>query len=265
MSEIPSKLHIVAVGSSFAAGPGLQPLSNTDAKRSSVNYPSLLARSLGADLTDLTVSGATLSTLLRNDQVAGSTTFPPQISQIPSTADIVTLTSGGNDLQYIGTLMRQSAVGTAWIGPLLNLLLQCMLPTPDQAIPSDEELTSRFVQAIDAIHQAAPKARILLVTYLTCLGTHIKPGINTQLSQKQIEAAQSVAERLRQCYIKAHEQRSDVCELVDVSEGSKAHGIGSEEEWVCGFSVNMLWQGVAPFHPTYKGMEHVARRIQQVL
>lgn len=39
-------MHIVALGSSFAAGPGLKPIANAAAKRSSVNYAHLLARGI---------------------------------------------------------------------------------------------------------------------------------------------------------------------------------------------------------------------------
>ena len=51
--------HVASLGSSFAAGPGIEPAADRAARRSARNYPHLLAARLGAELTDLTVSGAT--------------------------------------------------------------------------------------------------------------------------------------------------------------------------------------------------------------
>lgn len=51
--------HVAALGSSFAAGPGVAPIVDRRANRSGRNYAHLVAERLGARLTDLTVSGAT--------------------------------------------------------------------------------------------------------------------------------------------------------------------------------------------------------------
>jgi lysophospholipase L1-like esterase len=96
-------MHLVSLGSSFAAGPGLAPITNTSAKRSSINYPSLLAKSLGAHHTDLSVSGATLLNLsITRQKVFLGEEFQPQVEGVPEDADVVTITGGGNDLGYIG-------------------------------------------------------------------------------------------------------------------------------------------------------------------
>src|SRR3954470_1574461 len=55
--------RIAALGSSYAAGPGIEPVADRRAHRSARNYPQLLAERLGAALTDLTVSGATTETI----------------------------------------------------------------------------------------------------------------------------------------------------------------------------------------------------------
>lgn len=57
-------LHIAALGSSFAAGPGIEPIVDKAARCSSNNYPHLTAAALDAKLTDLTSSGATLLKVL---------------------------------------------------------------------------------------------------------------------------------------------------------------------------------------------------------
>jgi hypothetical protein len=96
------QLHIAALGSSFAAGPGIKPQSDALAGRSGNNYASLLAKRLDARLTDLTVSGATLLNVLkvRQETVFGGD-FAPQLDELPSDADIVLLTAGGNVSDHI--------------------------------------------------------------------------------------------------------------------------------------------------------------------
>ena len=270
ISRMAEPLKIVGLGSSFAAGPGLKPLTNSAAGRSSVNYVNLLAKLLStsrsAECVDLTVSGATLLNVHTETQVCGSVEFPPQISMLPSDADIVTLTAGGNDLSYIGGLMLGSIRRTAYVGRLLDLALKLSgrVPGPNTP-PTAEDVTKRFVAIIDTIHAKAPGARIILVTYLTCLGDDIEPAVNTQLSKEQIDDGRKTAETLRRCYIDAQGQRSSICELVDVSEESKAHGVGSDDPWMAGWDLTMLWTGTTPFHPTYKGHEYIAQRLYRIV
>ena len=65
-------LNYVAIGSSFAAGPGITPVqSSTGAAacaRSGNNYASVVGRDLGANLTDVTCSGATTANVLTTSQ-----------------------------------------------------------------------------------------------------------------------------------------------------------------------------------------------------
>ena len=68
MPPIPAGSRYVAMGSSFAAGPGIAPrapASPRRAGRSAGNYARLVARALGLDLHDVTFSGATTGDILR--------------------------------------------------------------------------------------------------------------------------------------------------------------------------------------------------------
>ena len=71
----------VALGSSMAAGPGIQPRvagSPRAAGRSARNYPHLVARSLSLDLVDVTYSGATTAHVLTESQRGA----PPQVDAL---------------------------------------------------------------------------------------------------------------------------------------------------------------------------------------
>ena len=71
----------VALGSSMAAGPGIQPTvagSPLAAGRSTRNYPHLVANARNLDLVDVTFSGATTAHLLTERQLG----TPPQIEAL---------------------------------------------------------------------------------------------------------------------------------------------------------------------------------------
>ncbi|KAJ6137826.1 hypothetical protein N7471_004312 [Penicillium samsonianum] len=108
--ESPKKLKIASLGSSFAAGPDIPPqIEPRAALRSGQNYPHLLAQHLNADLTDLSVSGATLLNITVDPQSTPfNVTFPPQISNLPEDANIITVTAGGNDINYIGGMIADA-------------------------------------------------------------------------------------------------------------------------------------------------------------
>ena len=159
-------MHLTALGSSFASGPGIPLYANVSASRSTQNYPHLLAHKLNANLTDLTTAGATLLNLLSEPQtLPAGEICPPQISLVPRESDIVTLTCGGNDLGYIGSLTHASLMAS--YGQTTE-----ELPPP---LLSMEQLTARMGAVVDAIHARAPGARVLLVEYLPVLGMETRP------------------------------------------------------------------------------------------
>jgi lysophospholipase L1-like esterase len=251
-------LHLVALGSSFAAGPGIQPqASPVAAGRSLRNFVNLLSQKLpGSTVTDLTVSGATLLNILVEPQVCGATTFPPQLEGLPEDADVVVILGGGNDLGYIGDMLI-SATGVIgrlimwWSGPSLRKSTR-------------EEVTKRMTEVVDRVHAKAPQARILLVEYLTLLGADIRPHVQLGLTAEQIQFHQDVANSLRAVYRATAESR-DWCELVEVAERSWEHGLGSECPWVEGLSFQGLLKRITPLHPNEGGMEAVADMVHKKL
>lgn len=162
-------LQLIALGSSFAAGPGIEPLEDSIAGRSSRNYAHQLASKLGAELTDLTVSGATLLNVLNEKQYCGKQIFDPQLDHLPSDADIITLTCGGNDIGYIGCLTQDS---------LMSHLGQVGSSAPSRPMAPFldlQQLTSRLLAVLDKIHDVAPHARVFLVEYLSVIGNDTRP------------------------------------------------------------------------------------------
>ncbi|MEP6843688.1 MAG: GDSL-type esterase/lipase family protein, partial [Pseudolysinimonas sp.] len=101
----------VAMGSSFAAGPGLgalAPGAPAGAGQSLRNYPHLVATELGLSLTDVSFSGATITGLLNGETTIQGYRMPPQVDALTPDTRLVTITGGGNDVGYIGRIMMGS-------------------------------------------------------------------------------------------------------------------------------------------------------------
>ena len=149
---IPAGARYVALGSSFASGPGI-PAQFTACSRSDHNYPHLVAAALHLHLVDVTCSGATTREILTLAQHG----YPPQISAVTTSTALVTITIGGNNLQY-STHLRLCALAQA-TGGCLHTIDQ----TKQQAI--DDALPNQLADVIAAVKQRAPLATIMVVTY----------------------------------------------------------------------------------------------------
>ncbi len=111
----------VVLGSSFAAGIGLGARlegSPRACRRTANGYPQQLARLRGLAITDVTCSGATTGHVLHGGQCREGA----QVSAVKGETGLVTLTAGGNDVNYVGDLMlmayrARSRVVRALTGP----------------------------------------------------------------------------------------------------------------------------------------------------
>ncbi|MEU3985427.1 SGNH/GDSL hydrolase family protein [Streptomyces sp. NPDC026672] len=258
-----SQYHrIAALGSSFAAGPGIEPVADRAAGRSARNYPHLLADRLGARLTDLTVSGATTSTLLDTPQRRGGTRFPPQVHGIPADTDLVTVTVGGNDLNYIGRLFTHAVAARlatrAWTRPLRAVLPGPQVPTPSAA--DVEHVATGLADVVAAVRERAPGVRVLLVDYLTVLGPDTLPGPEAPFAPDVLDGLRRLGDRVEDVFAEAAARSG--AELVRIGERSRAHALGSAQPWVTGLPGRLRdLRTVVPFHPNADGMRATAEAV----
>ncbi|RYP49602.1 hypothetical protein DL768_004723 [Monosporascus sp. mg162] len=243
-------LHIVQIGSSFAAGPGIPPVANSKAMRSGANFACLLSKRINAKLTDLSVSGATLLNLISEPQ----DDFPPQIDSMPTDADVVLVLGGGNDIGYIGG-MFQDTLASSWLGMTAAWLLGKAAPLGDGL--DTDALAARYGTVLDAIHAKVPKAKVIVVEYVTMLGPDVRPGVDVVFTIDRVEHHRAVAMKLLEATLKATEERASWCERVSIDEPSRGHGIGSKDPWVNGFSWKLFHAGSA-YHPNAHGMKAVS-------
>lgn len=163
------ELRYVALGDSYTAGP-LIPQQLPDpagCRRSSRNYPHLVAPALALELRDVSCSGATTADLVAPQIVAGDTN-PPQLDAVGPDAAVVTVGVGGNDIGFSGVVA--ACVSLTPLGR----------PCQDRfAGPGGDEVSRRIAVAgpkvaavLAEIGRRAPSARVYVVGYPAILPEH---------------------------------------------------------------------------------------------
>ncbi|MGY1829489.1 SGNH/GDSL hydrolase family protein [Geodermatophilus sp. SYSU D01180] len=158
----PGPLRYVALGDSYSAASGVLPPDPTappQCLRSTRNYPHVIAQATGAQLTDVTCGGADTSDLAAA-QYPG---VPPQLQALSPDTQLVTMTIGGNDSGvFIESILRCGTAGMLTLGR--------GSPCRDTYGTSFEDTvrTSTYpalVQALSAVREAAPRARVAILGY----------------------------------------------------------------------------------------------------
>ncbi|MDD7940565.1 SGNH/GDSL hydrolase family protein [Actinomycetospora lutea] len=256
----------VALGSSFAAGPGIPPQVDRGVLRSGRNYPSLLAEEIGLPLVDVSCSGATTAHLRHDRQPTLAGPVPPQVEAVTADTALVTVTAGGNDVGYLGMLVSAGLRGTLtarlpWLpAPVRRRLGYTVAVPPPEAFA---EVRAALTALVDDVRRRAPGARVVLVDYLTVLGRHATPD-TVPLSAAQIGEGRRVAAGLVASFAAAATDAG--ADLVVASAASGDHGVGAPDPWVSGLAMGFPGLGgPRPFHPTAAGMAAVAAPVAKRL
>ena len=245
--------HLAALGSSFAAGPGITPTVNRWAGRSGRNYAHLLAAKWGARLTDLTVGGATTATMLDTAQWVLWHRFAPQVSGVPEDADLVTITAGGNDLRYASSLTMAGYAGWFRRRPIAA--------SPGASEKQVADAADGLARVVEAARARAPRARVVLAQYPTMIGPATRYSPAAPFDEATLAAFRELGLQLDDAFARAARQSG--ADLVPVGAASVDHAIGSSEPWVTGFKPTLA--GAAAFHPNAAGMVAIADLIADKL
>jgi lysophospholipase L1-like esterase len=254
----------VALGSSFAAGPGISPRvpgSPRKAGRSAANYAHLIAQRFGLTLDDVTYSGATTHDIL----TARDDGWPAQVDAVTADTRLATITCGGNDLGYVPRLLLSS------------------LPWPVRALPSIRrradadadpelmetrfgELTGRLAQIATQVHRRAPDCRLIFVDYLTLLppdaGTHTG-ALPAEVAAWGRGVARKLSEVTRAAAEDSAAEGHDRCDFAPAGVASMNHHAWSAVPWTRRFHLGL--RGGAPYHPNAVGMAAVADLVADIL
>jgi lysophospholipase L1-like esterase len=241
-AALPAGATYVALGSSFGSGPGLLPLKpDAPARclRSSRNYASLLAEKLSLNLVDATCGGATTTNVLD-----GWSELPPQIDAVTAEARLVTITIGGNDVNYVRNLMAATCQPNA----------RCLTREPvDETVWTRDEANMRAI--VHGIRQRAPRARIVFVDYFTLLPAK---GSCPAIDMPSADLTTGLATAARLLALTAKVAREEKVERVSVAALSRGHTACDAVPWTVGAAVTDRAAGGMSWHPNYAGMRAVA-------
>ena len=233
-------LKYVALGDSFVSAP-LVPVTDVanGCFRSSGNYPSLVARELGAELDDRSCGGARIIHLRKSE----FPDVPAQLTAVKPGVDVVSIGIGGNDEDvFDGLTKRCPALRSK--DPDGAPCMAAMRSGGDVLLRALERTRKRLTAALGEVRRRAPEARILVVGYPQIVSADnacdLLPlargdyAYAEKVNLALTEALRSAAKATRSTY-------------VDVWAASQGHDVCSEDPWFNG-SVNDQKRAAA-YHP----------------
>ena len=244
---LPAGSQYVSIGSSYAAGFGIQPQEPGAGAcgRSLLDYPNLVAAKLHLQLDDVSCGGAVIADALRETQGAN----PPQINAVNSQTRLVTMTIGGNDVGYIATAIacgHSHSTCTASSNP-------AQINAAFQALPN------ALTRLIQAVRTKAPAAIIVLVTYPRLVPPTACPALHYSPAATRLVG--SMGSRLEQVFV--HVAKTDHVRLADPYVLGATHGPCATDasQWVAGLVAS---NGFA-YHPTVAGHQEMAQLVERAL
>jgi len=242
----------VALGSSFASGPMIPPVDDASCLRSAGDYPHLVAAKLKLALTDVSCGAATTDNILSAPQGAHS----PQITAVTSDTKLVTITIGGNDVNYT---VSNLACGTA------GAKGQSCVPSVVDPAAIDRALATlpaKMATTLDAIKQAAPDAKVVVLPYLRVMPASARPcPPNVPIPDADLKVLVDFGNELHRV-IKQSAKAAKV-DFVD-AYATKGHDACAAPgaRWVEG---QVPASPAFPFHPNATGMKGEAKLILEQL
>lgn len=251
--------HYVNMGSSFAAGLGIEPsVANMKGRcgRSAANYASLLAESLHLQLTDVSCSGAKTQHLL---QPWIESSLPAQIDALKDNTQLVTVTVGGNDVDYVSNLFANSCSDAGKLS-----IAGTELPCLERTLVDEsryQQLAHNYAELLTAIASRSPQAKIVVIQYLRLLPDTLCKS--TPLADDEAHRIRKISERLARITSAAAAKAGAM--VVPTDQLSAGHTACDAEPWSIGAvqtdsnSEGLLW------HPNRRGHEVIAAEILKML
>lgn len=220
----PNRGRYAALGDSYAAGAGNQPLKNAGTSwRSAAAYPVLLADQENK-VTFLAVSGATTVSVAAQ-----------QVPQIPRGVTQVTLTAGGNDVGF-------GMVAAACSGPDMQACSMAVQAAA-QKLPG---MAANLSGLIQAVQEQAPRAEIYVTGYPILFQCPTHPVLaQVDAANQQLNAAIAGVAMV------------NGATYVDVTGAFAGHGLcQGPSSWIMGPD------SPAPLHPTAAGQRAYAAAVE---
>jgi lysophospholipase L1-like esterase len=255
--EVGKGAAYVALGDSYTAGPGIEPIADDACHRSAINYPSLVDKALKIkDFADRSCAGARTLNLTESQSYRDPRTgLPvhmndPQLDALGPETKLVTIGMGLNDRAIsTGLLLICTTPGS----PEPNDTCTSYLKQPESAVDTQIQAAAGDLKtAVQAIAKKAPKARIVVVGY-----PRVVPDTGGCGSPGQADSLLPVPDaqltRLREAMKFVDQQWSAVAAATgalyaDMYTASEGHDICSDDPWINGYlPVAGKAQGLHPF------------------
>lgn len=253
---LPAGSRYVAMGSSFAAGAAIgpdKPGSPQRCSRTTNNYPALLAARLGLVLDDQTCGGATTAHIL-----GPWNELPAQIAAVDANTRLVTLTIGGNDLNYAGNLFMASCEqGRTY--EVAGYRIPC---TPPKA-PGEESyarLEATLREIARQVKARAPQASLVFVQYVTLVPEKPCAAANLPLAYASLNREIG----LRLAAITVRVARETGSRLLAADRLSGRHTTCDPVPWSNGMTTEIDLAKGAPWHPNATGHQEIARALARM-
>ncbi|MFD7661514.1 SGNH/GDSL hydrolase family protein [Streptomyces sp. NPDC059788] len=242
------KPHYVALGDSSAAGPLIPPQTSLPCLRSGRNWPAVAAARLGAEITDVTCSGATTADLAGRQFGL----VRPQLDALRADTDLVTLAVGANDIG-LGIVVPSCVrlhPQAAGLSPTCKSVYTA--GGRDRLAERITRTAPKIATALRQIHRRSPHARVYVVTY----GTYYQPGgcwPKDPVWPVDADYVQNTFDRLHTML--AERAAAGDAGFVDIRTPSARHGVcaAKGEKWMEGL---IPGSAAAPYHPNRTGMAH---------
>jgi hypothetical protein len=237
----------VALGDSFAAAPGVPVTSGADGCfRSSSNYATALATSQDLTVTDVTCSGATTDSVLDS-----------QVPEITARARLVTLGIGGNDFDLFTRLIG-GCIEAASSDPDGTPCTDAARAEVEDVLP---RISANIGGVLDAVAEAAPRARVVVVGYPDLLPTSGSCPDRVPFAEADYAFVNEISQGLSSALREQADRHGST--FVDLGRPSRGHDICSDAPWVNGATV--ADDGTIPFHPFAVEQQAVATIIARLL
>jgi lysophospholipase L1-like esterase len=243
----------VALGSSFASGPLIPEVADQSCLRSTNNYANIVARTLKLALTDVSCGASTTDNVVSIPQGV----HPLQIDAVTPDTKLVTITTGGNDVNYTASNLICASDGAQGNSCIASGSVN---PTDIETLLT--QVGGKMVGMIEAIKEKAPKARIVVLPYPRVLppsGTPCPPSV--PMLADDLKFMLDVSSRLHTAIKDAAKQTK--VDFVDsyAPKGHDACASGSKR-WIQGRDPSTT---ALTFHPNGAGMQAQAAMILKAL
>lgn len=235
--------QVVGLGDSFTSNSFHSPsVKSNGCTQSAGNQPHVVASRLGKTLSDMSCDGATTNDILNPGK--GDTA---QIDAVTASAEVVTLSIGGNDIGFSG-IVTNCTLDYVTFGGCSDEYLHDGIDEISQSIAAT---APKVAQVLQAVHTRAPSAKVFVYGYPTlvpmtgtsgCTGLTLAAADIPYLRAKQAELNQMLATQAA----------ANGATYIDVYTPSAGHDPCSSSKWVA------RTIDLPPAHPSKAGMDAIA-------